>query len=76
MGTVRTITATTFPRQGQHLGRRCQVCFHYDTAHLVPGVIVRDDAEHPWTLIIHLDDGRYVLSEECQYTFDRKERDA
>lgn len=68
MGVVGTITATQFPKQGSHLGQRCQVCFHYDTRSLVEGVIVRDDAEDPWQLIIQLTNGRYVLATECHYT--------
>lgn len=68
MGVVATITTTQFPKQGSRLGARCQVCFHYDTRSPVEGVIVRDDAEDPWQLIIQLTNGRYVLSTECHYT--------
>lgn len=50
------------------MGRRVKVCFHYDTRQTVCGTVVRDDSEHPWKTIIRLDDGRYVLSTECQYT--------
>lgn len=53
------------------LGRRVLVCFHRDTTKLIPGVIVRDDAEHPYITVISLDDGRYVLATECQYQLER-----
>jgi hypothetical protein len=56
-----------YPRQGQFLGRRCEVAFDYDVSRTVEGRIVRDDADFPGLLIIALDDGRYVTSGECQY---------
>jgi hypothetical protein len=58
---------SSYPRQGSNLGQPCEVCFNYDTAHSVSGVIVRDDVEAPYQTIIRLDDGRYVRSVECQY---------
>lgn len=67
MGCVKNITHNNFPRQANWLGLRVNVCFHYDTAHTLPGVIVRDDAEEPLLTIIALDDGRHVLATECQY---------
>lgn len=45
------------------------MCFHYDTAHVLPGTVVRDDTEEPGKMIIRLDDGRVLLSTECQYSF-------
>jgi len=68
MGCVKGITHNQFPRQSDWLGRRVNVCFHYDTAHMFPGVIVRDDMEEPFLTIIALDNGRYVLATECQYS--------
>jgi hypothetical protein len=68
MGIEHNITATTFPARGRHLGLRVQVCFHNDTDQMVSGVIVRDDNESPFRTIIALDDGRFVLATECQYT--------
>jgi len=68
MGCVDTITAARWPAQGSYLGKRVRVCFHYDTARSLTGVIVRDDAESPHETIIALDDGRFVRSAECQYT--------
>jgi hypothetical protein len=67
MGNEQTITAAQFPKQGEYLGRRCQVIFHYNGQVRLHGTIVRDDREKPWRTIIRLDDGRYVLSTECQY---------
>lgn len=61
------IKHNSFPKQGSYLGRRVNVAFDYDTAHIVLGTIRRDDAEEPGRMIIELDDGRLVLSTECQY---------
>lgn len=67
MGVVQAIDYESFPRQGSCLGRRVRVCFKYDTTHEIGGVVVRDDAEDPCVGIIRLDDGRFVLTTECQY---------
>lgn len=68
MGCVKNITHSQFPCQSDWLGKRVNVCFHCDTAHVFPGVIVRDDADTPLVTIIALDDGRCVLGKECQYS--------
>lgn len=68
MGNVETIAHDRWPRQSRHLGRRCDVTFHYDTTRRVSGLIVRDDDEDPWETAIRLDDGRIVLGAECQYS--------
>lgn len=68
MGVVRTIGRGRWPKQGEHLGKRVEVCYDYDTGDRVPGTVVRDDAEEPWQTIIRTDDGRYVRGSECQYT--------
>ena len=68
MGCVNTIAYDKFPKQGKHLGKRVDVCFHYDTSKIVKGNIVRDDCEEPSRTIIKLDDGRYVLGIECHYS--------
>lgn len=70
MGNHPAITATTFPRQGPDLKRRCWVFFQLILDYQLPGHIVREDLEAPFRLIIRLDDGRVILGEECQYTFD------
>ena len=66
MGCVGTISHTTFPKQGTHLNRHTRVLFRYHGPELM-GTIVRDDMESPWRTIIRLDDGRFVLADECQY---------
>jgi hypothetical protein len=71
MGVVPNISHDKFPQQGKFLNQRVQVCFNYDTSNLIGGAIVRDDTEEPGREIIKLDDGRYVLSTECQYSIDR-----
>ena len=68
MGCVANITAGKYPRQSDWRGKHVNVCFHYDTAHTFPDVIIRDDAEGPFVTIITLEDGRCVLSTECQYS--------
>lgn len=66
MGAHPAIGFDTFPAQGP-VGRRVRVCFHYDTRHVVIGIVVRDDGEPPFRTIIALPDGRYVLGTECVY---------
>lgn len=70
MGSVPNIGMYSFPKQGEYLGRRVQVCFHYDAALMIGGQIVRDDAEKPFVEIIKLDDGRHVLTTECMWKPD------
>lgn len=67
MGCTKEIDAEHFPKQGRYLGKRVRVCFNYDTSRTLLGLVVRDDAEEPGRMIIKLDDGRHVLSTECQY---------
>lgn len=71
MGCVDTIKIDKFPKQGQWLHHKVEVCFHYDTSKTIGGIIVRDDREKPGRTIIKLDDGRYVLATECQYSIVR-----
>lgn len=68
MGVVNNITISKFPNQGHWVGKRCEVCFHYDTQNRIGGTVVRDDREEPHLCIIRLDDGRHVLATECQHT--------
>jgi hypothetical protein len=68
MGCVATITASMFPKQSSHLGRRVRVCFHYDTSKTELGTVVRDDEQEPFVTIISLDSKRVVLATECQYS--------
>lgn len=67
MGSVKTIDIDKFPKQGEWLGKRAKVCFNYNTNKSTEGTYVRDDSEEPFVTIIKLDDGRYVLSSECQH---------
>lgn len=68
MGVVENVGFLHFPRQGSWLGKRTVVCFNYDSSLSIGGTFVRDDAESPGLAIIHCDDGRYVLTTECQHT--------
>ena len=68
IGVVENVRADAFPRQGSWLGKTVGVCFNYDTSQLLAGVVIRDDAEAPWQTILRLDDGRVVLSTECQFS--------
>ena len=67
MGVVDGVGYDIFPKQGSYKGKRVRVCFNYDTRKTVGGHCVRDDDEKPGVMIFALDDGRYVLSSECQY---------
>lgn len=70
MGCHPNIHATKFPRQyPDKVGTRVEVSFHY-ARDSVKGTVVRDDAEEPYVTIFRLDDGRFVLSTECQYRPD------
>lgn len=74
MGCVDTISYYNFPKQADssykypELGRRVEVCYHYDTKNMHYGKIVRSDREEPYVTIIALDNGRYILATECQYS--------
>lgn len=69
MGLIENITATSFPRQDvAYFGKPVDVCFHYNTKATLRGVFVRCDAESPGKAIIKLEDGRYVLTTECQWS--------
>jgi hypothetical protein len=71
MGCVNEIAHDRFPPQGAALGERVRVVFHYDTAHVLDGTVVRDDMAPPFRTIIRLDDGRHVLGTECQFSLPR-----
>jgi hypothetical protein len=75
MGFAINVTHNTFPKQSDWLGKRVRVLFRYgsnDEPEL-HGTIVRDDIQDPWKSIIKLDDGRYVLTTECQYSLELKD---
>lgn len=62
------ITHNTFPEQSSYVGKAVKVVFHWDVQNRLHGVIVRDDTEEPYVMIIKLDDGRHVLGTECQHS--------
>jgi hypothetical protein len=68
MGVVKNVDFDKFPQQSVFLGKGIRACFSYDISHAVNGTIVRMDIEAPYVTILKLDDGRFVLSTECQYT--------
>lgn len=67
MGAHPNIRHDKFPKQGTFLGTRVKVVFHFNTKEVLMGTVVRDDTESPGELLIHLDNGNYVRSVECQY---------
>ena len=69
MGAVATITSEKFPKQSDKIGKKVTVCYHFDTSKTHSGVIVRDDIEVPHVTIFKLDNGRHILSTECQYKY-------
>lgn len=54
----------TIGEHGPDLGKR--VCALLSEGPRINGSIVRDDNDFPYETLIKLDDGRYVLSGECQ----------
>lgn len=72
MGCVSGLTDTKYPKQGDMLNKCVKVRFHYGSTEF-NGTVIRDDMEDrghptsPMLTIIQLDDGRVVLSTECQY---------
>jgi hypothetical protein len=63
----KLVCSEAFPAQSEDLGKRVHVMFGYDGVRF-NGVIVRDDKVAPMLTIIRLDDGRHVLTTECQYS--------
>lgn len=70
MGMHPKITHNTFPKQGDNLGDKVKLCFHYDLDNLVDAICVRDDAEEPWFTMFRTTDGsdRVVLATECAWS--------
>jgi hypothetical protein len=68
MGYEKNVGYEKFPSQGEYLGERVNVCFSYVTDKFIEGTIIRDDIVEPYQTIIKLDDGRYILATECQYS--------
>ena len=68
MGVEVKVGFDHFPKQGFMMGKEVMVCFNYDTGKTIKGRIVRDDCEDPYLTIISLEDKRYILSTECQFS--------
>ena len=77
MGVIKNIGFDEMPKQGSHLGKRTKVCFNYKSDDYIYGTVIRDDVaariafngdELPGHTIILLDDGRALLTTECQYS--------
>lgn len=66
MGCVSNVGHDKFPKQGAYAGKRVRVMFDYREP-IYGGVMVRDDSEEPFRAIIRLDDGRHILTTECQW---------
>lgn len=60
-------TIEDYPKQASYLGYKCEVVFGYNTEDIFTGTIIRDDGEKPHVTIIALDNGKVVLSIECQF---------
>lgn len=67
MGVSQFVNHDKYPEQGSHLNKRVRVCFNYEEKPNFDGTVIRDDKTEPWRLIILLDNGRVILSTECQY---------
>jgi len=67
MGIENNISLDNFPEQGAWLNRKVKVCFNYDTSKTILGTIIREDVSGAGLMIINLDNGRTVMSTECQY---------
>lgn len=55
-----------------YAGRRVEVVFDYDLDHRIGGEVVVDPPNAPLT--IRLDDGRHVLSTQCQFRLMPRDR--
>jgi hypothetical protein len=66
MGVSDEVGYDTFPTQGSFKDKRVRVCFNYEISRMILGKVIREDIEKPGLTIIQLDDGRVVLSTECQ----------
>lgn len=67
MGVTPYINADNYPEQGIYYGTRVEVCYDYDTSRIAEGTVIRDDKTEPGLMIIRTDDGRAILSTECQW---------
>ncbi len=74
MGYHENVTADSLPKQGGFLHKRVVVFFSNCNAinKKFGGLVVRDDGEPPYRMIIRLDDGRHVMSTECLFAVEEK----
>ncbi len=63
----KNISSDRYPKQGSYLNKRVGVIFNFEMECEIEGEVIRDDIEHPWSMIIKLDNGWVVSSIECQY---------
>ena len=70
MGIEENIDSAKFPRQSNLINKEVTVCFNYNAENSIQGVVVRDDIDRPFRMMIKLVGGRYILSTECQYSFN------
>jgi len=68
VGIQEHIDYDRFPKQGNWVGKRCEVSFRYDPTRTVGAECVREDCEFPRLTIFKLDDGRHVLATECMHS--------
>ena len=73
MGVIPNITHEKFPQQSEYVGKKVELCFHYNTLEKVIATVVRDDKEEPGETIFLTLDGRIILSTECHWTLPKKE---
>lgn len=69
MGAIKEIDINKYPEQTSLVGKKVNICFHYNTDAMIEGICVREDVGNPYVMIFMLSDGRFVLSTECQYTY-------
>lgn len=60
----------SYPPQRPTVGCRVKVVFHFDERQIFPGVIVRDDKEEPYVMLVQIGEGQFVLGTECQWRPD------
>jgi hypothetical protein len=74
MGVEINIGFNKFPEQGKLLGKRVAVYFNFDDYHPSVGTVVRYDVDEPYRTIVALEDGRYILGNECHINLMKNQR--
>lgn len=68
MGIEKYVKSGVFPKQNSYLlNRSVEICIECNDAGMTKGKIVRADIEEPYVIIIHLENGQYVLGSECRF---------